>query len=223
MTMSVRSSLRAALAETYRWSWRLLVVNSALSAAVIAVVLAVSWLPLALLLGPLLAGPVAAALVYCTVKVIREEELVLADALAGLRLHWRRGLELGALFGLGLLLGVLAVAFYTSERHRVWPLAALAVYLLGLYLLVVLLAWPLAIAEPQLSLGSALRQAFLLLLRRPLRLLGLGTALLLVNALGAVTVVPILTLTIAYSFLVAGHLVLPEPSTPEEVTTPWRA
>jgi hypothetical protein len=216
--MSVRAALRSALAETYRCSWRLLVVNTAVSAAVCVVVLVVSSLPLALLLAPLAAGPVAAALVHCTVKLIREEEFELADALEGLRLHWRRGLVLGGLFGGGLLLGVLAVSFYSSADHRALPLAALAAYVLAIFSLIVLVAWPLAIANPEARVTDALRSAWMLLMRTPFRFLALGAALLVVNAVGAVTVLPLLTLTIAYSFLAAGHVVLPRSST-EEVTT----
>lgn len=213
--MSVAGALGAALSDLYRFSWRLLVVNAALSAAVVAVVVIASSVSLALLFGPLFGGPLAAALVHCTVKVIREEDFVLADAFEGLRLHWKRGLQLGGLCGIGLLLGVVAVSFYLSEPHRVWVLVALAAYLLGLFLLVVLVAWPLAIGDPESRVVDALRRALLLLLRRPLRLLGLGAALLVVNALGAVTVLPLLTLTVAYSFLAAGHIALPCPSTEE--------
>jgi hypothetical protein len=216
--MSVRAALRSALAETYRCSWRLLVVNTAVSAAVCVVVLIVSSLPLALLLAPLAAGPVAAALVHCTVKLIREEEFELADALEGLRLHWRRGLVLGGLFGGGLLLGVLAVSFYSSADHRALPLAALSAYVLAIFCLIVLVAWPLAIANPEARVTDALRSAWMLLMRTPFRFLALGAALLVVNAVGAVTVLPLLTLTIAYSFLAAGYVVLPRSST-EEVTT----
>jgi hypothetical protein len=220
--MSVGAALRSALVETYRCSWRLLAVNTALSAAVCAVVLIVSFLPLALVLAPLVAGPVAAALVHCTIKLIREEEFELADALEGLRLFWRRGFVLGGLFGLGLLLGVLAVSFYVSAEHRVLPLAALAAYVFAIFCLVVLVTWPLAIADPSVGLTDALRQAWLLALRTPLRLLTLGAALLVVNVLGAVTVLPLLTLTIAYSFLATAHVVLPRVSTQEEVTTRWQ-
>ena len=51
----------------------------------------------------------------------------------------------------------------------------------------------------------------MLVLRAPVRFLSLGLALLAVNVLGAVTVLPVLTLTLAYSFLVAGRAVLPRP------------
>jgi hypothetical protein len=42
--------------------------------------------------------------------------------------------------------------------------------------------------------------------------LGLGVALLIVNVLGAVTVVPLLTLTVAYTFLATALVVLPDPA-----------
>jgi hypothetical protein len=215
--MSVSRALRSALADTYRCSWRLLVVNTALSAAVFVVVVTVSAFPLALFVAPLVAGPVAAALVHCVVMLIREEDFELADALDGLRRFWRLGLVLGGLFGLALLLGFLAVSFYASADHRVLPLAALSAYVVAIACLILLVAWPLAVAAPESGLKDALRQAWYWALRAPLRLLALGAALLVVNALGAVTVVPLLTLTIAYSFLAAARLVL--PPIPEEVSS----
>lgn len=217
--MSVGGALRFALADLYRCSWRLLVVNTALSAAVFVAVVTVSAFPLTLFVAPLVAGPVAAALVHCTVTLIREEDFELADALRGLRRFWRLGVELGGLFGLALLLGVLAVSFYASAEHRVLPLAALSAYVVAIVCLVLLVAWPLAVADPETGLKGALRQAWLWALRAPLRLLALGASLLVVNALGAVTVVPLLTLTIAYSFLAAARLVLPPAPTPEEVSS----
>jgi uncharacterized membrane protein YesL len=219
--MTVGLALRSALGETYRSSLRLLVLNTILSAMIAVVVLVVSAFPLVLFLAPLLVGPVVAALVHCTVLLVREEEFGFTDALEGLRRHWRRGFALGGLFGVGLLLGVVGVAFYVSPGHRVWPLAALAIYLVALFFLVVLLAWPLAIASPERPLVDALRDAFLLLFRNPTRVLTFGAAIVVVNALGVATVLPVLTLTIAYSFLAAAHFALPQP-TQEEVTT-WQA
>jgi hypothetical protein len=215
--MSVGDVLRRAVSDLYGSSWRLVLVNSAVSVVVVGVVLIVSAFPLSLLVAPIVAGPVAAALVHCTVKLIRDGELVLADATEGVRLHWRRGLQFGALCGVALLLGALAVTFYGSERHRVVPLAVLAVYLVALFVLVLLLAAPVAIDDPDTSVAESIRDAFVLVLRAPLRFLTLGFALLVVNLVGAVTVLPLLTLTLAYSFLVAGRVVLPR-AVEEEVT-----
>jgi hypothetical protein len=208
--MRVGDVLRRAVSDLYGSSWRLVVVNSAVSAVVVAVVLIVSAFPLSLLIAPIVAGPVAAALVHCTVKLIREGQFVLADATEGVRMHWRRGFQFGALCGAAILLGALAVGFYASERHRVVPLAVLAVYLAALLLLVLLLAMPIAIGEPELPLRESLTRAFLLVLRAPVRFLSFGVALLAVNLLGAVTVLPALTLTLAYSFLAAGRVALPQ-------------
>ncbi len=61
----------------------------------------------ALLVLAVLAGPLAAALAHCSVTLVRTGNLALADAWEGLRLHWRRGLALGAA---GVALGVLAGA-----------------------------------------------------------------------------------------------------------------
>jgi hypothetical protein len=216
--MTVGSALRSALGDTYRCSWRLLVVNSAVSVVVCAAVLVVSAFPLVLLVAPMLAGPVAAALVYCVVVLIRDGSFELSDALYGLRRFWRQGFALGAMFGAALLLGALAVAFYTSERHRAMPLAVLSVYVVAIVCLILLVAWPLAIGEPERGLGDALRHAWLLALHAPLRLFMLGAVLLVVNVAGAVTVLPLLTLTIAYSFLATARVVLPVP-TLEEATT----
>jgi hypothetical protein len=208
--MSINDVLRRALATTYQSSWRLLVVNTALSIVVAAAILAMPTLPLGLLLACVLAGPLAAALAYCVVTLVRGDDIRLADAVVGLRLHWRDGLVLGALFGVGLMAGVVAVTFYVSEPHRVWPLAVGAVYLIGFFCLLVLVAWPHLIVDPRLGVRGALRVAGLELLRRPWRGLGLGVALLVVNLLGAVTVVPLLTLTVAYTFTAAAFAVLPE-------------
>ena len=113
-----------------------------------------------------------------------------------------------------LLLGALAVTFYGSERHRVLPLAVLAVYVVAIAFLVLLVAWLFAIADAERGVDDALRRASSLILQSPARMLLFGAALFLVNLVGAVTVIPILTLTIAYSFLATARLVLP----PEEVS-----
>jgi hypothetical protein len=210
--MSVNAALRQALSKTYQSSWRLLLVNTALSLAVALVILATPTLPLGLLLACVAAGPLAAALAHCVVILVRGDDITMTDAVEGLRLHWRQGVALGSLFGLGLMVGLVAVTFYVSEPHRVWPLAVAAVYLVAFFCLLVLAAWPLLIADQRLGVVGALRAAGLALLRRPWRALGLGVALLLVNVLGAVTVVPLLTLTVAYTFLATALVVLPDPA-----------
>jgi hypothetical protein len=200
------AALRAALGDLYRQSWRFFVLNAALAACVVPVVIAGFWVPLAwvLLLG---AGPLAAALQHCAVVAATTEELRLREALVGLRLHWRRGLVLGSTCAATTGLGVYAIAFYGSRGALV--LAVLAVYLLLALLVFQLVLWPLAVVERDRPLRLVLEDALRALLARPLQALGLTTALVAINLLGvALAVVPFLTLTVAYSSLAAARFAI---------------
>jgi hypothetical protein len=187
--MSARRALGLALGDLYRNSWRLVPVNAALGVVLVfATVCAVAVHALLVLI--VLAGPLAAALAHCSVTVVRTGNLALADAWVGLRLHWRRGLALGAA---GVALGVpagIAIHFYTRSNVG-WPFAFFTLYLvvlLGIY------------AAVLTTLGA----------QRPGATLLLGLALLLINLAGvAAAVMPFLTVTVAYSFVAVAHFVLP--------------
>lgn len=212
--MTPRDAMWLALRDFYANSWRLLPVNAALGAVLVTSVLATLAIPAAAIVV-LAAGPVTAALVHCAVTLAQTGNLVLADAWEGLRLHWRRGLALGAA-GAGLmLLGLVAVRLYVSAS--MWPLAMLTVYvvvLLGIYQLVL---WTLAIADASRPLRSVAREALVVVAQRPGGVLVLGLALLLVNAGGlAAAAMPFLTLTVAYTFLTAAHFLL-EPTSEDTV------
>jgi hypothetical protein len=208
-------ALRLALRDFYGNSWRLLVVNTVLGAALVAAILAALAFPLAGLLV-IAVGPLAAALVHCAVTLVRTGDLELADALDGLRLHWRRGLALAVVELVLVVLAVVALRAYGGSG--LWPLAFLSFYvfvLLGIYGLVV---WTLAVAEPSRPLRAVAREAADIAASRPGALLVLGLALVVVNVVGiAAAVMPFLTLTIAYTFLAVAHFVLPSPTTEETV------
>lgn len=215
--MSVPAALRAALVDSYHHSWRLLPLNTVLAAAALGVALAASYVQAAALLAVAL-GPLAAALMHCAVALAQTDELRLRDAVTGLRLHWRRGLALGALAGATGLLGGLAAAFYWDAGAAAWPLAALVAYLLALFATAQLVLWPLAVFEREAPLRAVLRESAATLVRRPLATLGLAAALLLVNAAGAAAILPLLTLTVAYSFVAAAHFALPRGPLREAVS-----
>jgi hypothetical protein len=206
--MSARRALGLALADLYRNSWRLVPVNAALGAVLVfSAVLAIAVH--ALLVLAVLAGPLAAALAHCSVTLVRTGNLVLADAWEGLRLHWRRGLALGAA---GVSLGVLAalaVHFYTRSSAG-WPFAFLTLYLVVLLGIYAAVLTTVAVASPELPLRLAARAAATLGAQRPGATLLIGLALLLVNLAGiAAAVMPFLTITLAYSFVAVAHFVLP--------------
>jgi hypothetical protein len=204
-------ALRLALRDLFQNSWRLVPVNAAFGAVLVAVSVVSIAVHAAIVLA-VLAGPLAAALVHCSVTVVRTGNLALGDAWEGLRLHWRRGLQLGAAGTALVVLAALAVRFYTRASFG-WPLAFLTLYavvLLGIYAAVLA---TFAIAEPERPLRLAAREAAALGARRPGATLLLGLALLLVNLVGvAAAVMPFLTLTVAYSFVAVAHFALPKES-----------
>jgi len=208
--MTVKGALRSALRDMYEQSWRLVVLNSALAAVVLAVLWLASYAPIALVLG-IGVGPLVAALMHCAVCLVRDQELRLASAVEGVRLHWRRGLELAVLAGVVVLAGIAAVRAYGSSGALAWPLAFVAAYLLALFLVFQLLLWPLAVVERDRPLRHLLADAGAALVRRPGASVGLALALLLINALGAAAaVLPLLTITVAYSFVAAARFALPQ-------------
>jgi len=206
--MTVRAALVLAFGDLFRNSWRLAAINAALGAVLVFSVVAAVAVH-ALLVLVVLAGPVAAALAHCSVTLVRTGNLVLADAWEGLRLHWRRGLELGAAGLAVAVLAAVAVHFY-SRFSAGWPFTFLTLYvvvLLGIYAAVLMTA---AVAEPDRPLRLIARNAAAVGAQRPGATLLLGLALLLVNLVGiAAAVMPFLTITVAYSFVAVAHFVLP--------------
>lgn len=205
--MRVGAALRLAGRDLFQNSWRLVPVNAALGVVLVAVAVFTVAVHAALVLA-VFAGPLAAALIHCSVTLVRTGNLAIGDARDGLKLHWLRGLQLGAAGTALVLLAVLAVRFYVRTSFG-WPFAFLTVYLvllIGIYA-VVLATY--AIAEPTRPLRLAAREAAALGARRPGATLLLGLALLLVNLAGvAAAVMPFLTLTVAYSFVAVAHFAL---------------
>jgi hypothetical protein len=210
--MSPGSALAAALGGFYHQSWRFFLLNAALSAVVVPIAVAGLWVPLAWVLLPA-AGPFAAALMHCAVVEKLTGELRLGDAVAGLRVHWRRGLVLGAVVAIGALAAYQSIAFYASRGVLV--LAVVGAYLAGMFAVYQLVLWPLAVFEFELPFRRVAADAVRALLQRPVQTVVLGVALLAINLAGLVAaVVPFLTLTIAYSFLASAYFALP-PTIPE--------
>jgi hypothetical protein len=208
--MKLRTALGVAAADLYHQSWRLVVLNVLLGLVILLIVLASIASPLALLLV-VLVGPAALTVMHCAVTLAQTEQLRLGEAITGLRRHWRRGLALGVLVTAAVVLGAVAVPFYASMGRWAWPLAALSIYAVLVFFVVQLALWPLAVFESGRPLRQLAREAGLNVLRRPLGFAGLAFALLLVNVLGvAAAILPFLSLTIAYSFLVSAHYALPK-------------
>jgi hypothetical protein len=210
--MSAGGALAAALGGFYHQSWRFFLLNAALSAVVVPIAVAGLWVPLVWVLLPA-AGPLAAALMHCAVVDKLTGELNLRDAVTGLRLHWRRGLLLGAVVAIGALAAYQSIAFYASRDVLV--LAVVGAYLAMMFAVYQVVLWPLAVFEFKLPFRRVAADAARALLQRPVQTFVLTVALLAINVAGlAAAALPFLTLTIAYSFLAAAFFVLP-PTTQE--------
>jgi hypothetical protein len=208
--MTLRGALGVAAADLYHQAWRLIILNTLLGASIVLVVLASMAVRVAMLLA-ILIGPAIAAVMHCAVTLAQTEDLRLAETLTGLRRHWRHGLALGLALAAAVGLGALAVPFYAHAGTWAWPFAAVCIYLLLMFWVFQLALWPLVVFESDRPLRAVARDAALVLGRRPLGFLGLAITLLLVNVIGvAAAILPFLTLTIAYSFLVSAHFALPK-------------
>jgi hypothetical protein len=208
--MTLATSLRVAASDLYHQAWRLLILNTILGAMLVAAIVGSVVVRSALVLV-VLVGPVAVAVMHCAVTLAQTEDLRLVELVVGLRRYWRRGLALGALLAVGVALALVVVPFYAHVGRWAWPLAALCIYVLFMLGVLQLALWPLAVYEAERPLTNVARDAFRVVARRPWGFVGLAAALLVVNVIGvAAAILPFLTLTIAYSFLVSAHFALPK-------------
>ena len=200
--------LRRAVRDFYEESWRLVLLNILLSGYVLLVLVAATFVPpaLVLLLG---AGWPAAALVSAAVIVVETGSLTFIDVAESVRRSWRRGLVLAGVLAAAVVATLTSFRFYGDAGTLAWPLAVVVLYLAAIFLVYQLLLWPLAVRDCDRPLGDVAAEAAIALLRRPLAVLGLALALLVVNVVGLVlAVLPLLTMTIAYSALAAARFTL---------------
>ena len=173
----------------------------------LAILYAAIWAHPALALLLLCVGPVAAAFMHCAVRLAQEDELGFADFLVGLRRHWRRGLALAAVNLAAAVLTISALRFYGTDR---WLFTVFVVDVLVVFVLVQLVLWPRVVHEPERPLRRLAGDALSDFLRRPVATIAFAVALVVVNLIGlALGVLPLLTLTIGYSFLATAHFALP--------------
>lgn len=208
--MSAGAALRAAISDFYGHSMPLVALNAAFWALVLPFLAAALWTPVALAGAALVAGPAGLALMRCAVELVETDELSLRCAPAGLRRQWRRGVLLGALGAAVVAVGLWAVVFY--GRAEAWILMAVALYVLVALAAYQLVLWPLAAARAAEPLREVLRAAARSTFARPVQAVVLLLALVLVNAAGAAAaLMPLLTLTLAYSALAVARFALTRP------------
>ena len=212
----VGEALRRAARDFYEESWRLVFLNTLLSCYVLLVLAAATFFPpaLVLLLG---AGWPAAALVSASVIVVETGSLTFVEVAETVRRSWRRGVVLAGVVAAAVVATLISFRFYGDAGTLAWPLAVVVLYLAAIFLVYQLVLWPLAVRDCDRPLVDVAREAAFVLLRRPLAVFALALALLVVNVIGLVlAVLPLLTMTIAYSVLAAARFTL-APVALEEV------
>jgi hypothetical protein len=206
-------AMRDAAVDLYYHSIRLVPANMVWGAALVLVFVFVwqgAWLP-AFLASPLLTLALV-GVARLAGLIVRKEEVVLSDAWSAARERLRPAVVVGLLsvaatvvLGSNVVVGVATgTPFgYLLAVFAAWGLVALWFTSLPFWIL---------LADPARSAWSAaevVRLTALLLLARPLLLVGLGlasSAVLLVSAI-LVAVLPIVS--VAYAALVTAHVILP--------------
>jgi uncharacterized membrane protein YesL len=206
-------ALRDAAVDLYYHSIRLVPANLAWGAALVLVLVLASqgaW-PLALLASPLLTLTLV-GVARLAGHIVRRDEVVLSDAWSAARERVRPAVMVGIVsMAATAILGTNIVVGLASGTPVGFTLAVLAAWgLVGLWLTSlpfwILLADP---ARTAWSTADVLRLAALLLLARPLLLVGLGVAAALVLVVSAVLVAALLTFAVAYAALITAHVILP--------------
>lgn len=206
-------ALRDAAVDLYYHSIRLVPANLAWGAALVLVLVLASqgaWL-LALLASPLLTLTLV-GVARLAGHIVRGDEVVLSDAWSAARERARPAALLGILsVAVTAILGTNIFVGLATGTPMGFTLVALAAWgLLGLWLTSlpfwILLADPVRTAW---STTDVIRLAALLLLARPLLLVGLGVASALVLVVSSVLVAALLIFAVAYAALVTAHVILP--------------
>lgn len=206
-------ALRDAAVDLYYHSIRLVPANLAWGAALVLTLLLASqgaWL-LALLASTL---PTIALVGVARLAglIVRGEEVVLSDASTAARDRARPAVPMGLLIvaATAVLVTNVAVGLATGGPIGL-ALAVLAGWGLIALWLTSLPFWIL-LADPARTAWSAadvLRLTGLLLVARPLLLVGLGLASALVLAVSAILMAALLIVSVAYAALVTAHVILP--------------
>ena len=206
-------ALRRAAVDLYYHTIRLVPANLAWGAALVLIlVLALggAW-PGALLASPLLALALV-GIARLAGLIVRGREVVLSDAWDAARELARPAVVVGLLSVAGsLVLGTNILVGLATGTPVGLLLAVLAAWGLVALWLTSLPFWVL-LADPARTGWSAaevLRLTGLLLLARPLTLVGLGLATAVVLVVSAVLVAVLLVVSVAYAALVTAHVILP--------------
>ena len=208
---SIGAAIRAAAQDGYYHSWRLLPANVVWSVVAIVIAGATVVTPPAIVLLPLLALPTA-GLFRITTRIARGESVSFWDAVDAWRTDVVASVGIGAGFVVAVVvLGSNVVSGLTSDSPLGWGLATLAGWGLLATWLFAWTLWPILV-DPTRSdqpVVDRLRLAALLVLAHPVRIGLLAALLALILLVSTIAIVALVTVSVAFSALIASRYVLP--------------
>jgi uncharacterized membrane protein YesL len=208
---SIGGAIRAAAQDGYYHSWRLVPANLVWAALAITLVALTIIEPPAILLLPLLALPTAGLFRVAT-RIARGEAVSFWDAIDAWRTDVLPTLAVGAgLVATVLVLGFNIVTGLTSDSMLGWGLATLAGWGLLAAWLYAWTLWPILLdpARADRPVLDRVRLAALLVLAHPIRIGLLALVLALFLVLSTIAIVALVTVSVAFSALIASRFVLP--------------
>lgn len=209
--MSLAKAIRQSLADFYFNSWRLAPANVLWGLGVVALIGATAIFPLSVLLVPLLAVPVA-GIHRMAALIVRDEPASFSDFVDGSRRFAMPALGLGAaatictvVLATNVLLGL------QMDSPLAWFASAMAGYgLFGLAMFLVA-AWPILVdpRHEHLPIRRRLWLAGLVVVGRPMRLLVVTLAVVVIFVISTLLLAVVALVAVAFAALVASHVVLP--------------
>jgi hypothetical protein len=208
---SLRAAVRAALADLYYHSWRLVPANLVWAVTAVVAVIVVIFVPLGILALAVVALPTAGLFRMAT-RIARGRAVSFRDSLDAWHHDVVASLVLGGgLLAVALLLGANVWTGLVAGTALGWAFATLALWGLIAAWLLAWTAWPI-LTDPARARWPARERvhlAGLLVLAHPVRLGGLGIGLLVFLIASLVATVALVTVSAAVATVVAARFVLP--------------
>lgn len=204
------ASIRQAALDLYYNSWRFLPANMAFGVVLIVLLIAVASSPVGWVVAIALIPPAAGCMRMAT-SLVRDGHTDFGEFLAVLRRPWQA-------MALGLVqLGIVLVLIVDLNVGIAWGaalggiLTVSAIYGLVIGWAYAVVAWPIILDPVRRgeNLRRRLRLAALLLVAHPVRMGGLALALGAFMVAATVAVAAVVTIGLAFAFLVAARYVLP--------------
>jgi hypothetical protein len=224
---SLKGAFRAAGADFYYQSIRLVPANVAWGAGFLGVLAIAFWLSpaLALVVAPLLCLALV-GIARLAAQIVRDDDVVLSDIATAMRSHGLPALAAGVVFEVATLVAATNVVAGMADGGAIgWAFAVLAGWGLAALWVAGLAFWPLLVdpAREAMPVMARARLAGLVVLAHPARFASLGASVAVVTIVSVVAFAALLSVSVAFIALVACRVTLPSADQLETRLSPSAA